>query len=140
MPQSSQRFFNGRRSATKRAPVERMKGSLRQADRQWKATFEFLQVTTDQPPLEVDEKRQRKQLGQALNMSDLALKNFRKGFDEIGGMFLSFGTPGVLINCLTCTARPATSDPLCLSCAVVNQCWVTRDSFTRCCDSVCNMP
>ena len=64
---------------------KRMKGSLRQADRQWKATFEFLQVTADQPPLEVDGKGQRKQLGQALNMSDLALKGFRKGLDEIGG-------------------------------------------------------
>ena len=67
---------------------KRLKGSLRQADRQWKATSEFLQLTAlklDQLPPDVGGKSQKKQLGQALNMSDRALKRFQEGFDEVGG-------------------------------------------------------
>ena len=51
---------------------KRLKGALRQADRQWKATFDLLQLT--QPGangefLDFERKDVSKQLGQALNMS-----------------------------------------------------------------------
>ena len=65
---------------------KRLKGALRQADRQWKATFDLLQLT--QPGangefLDFERKDVSKQLGQALNMSDRQLKLFKQDRTEI---------------------------------------------------------
>ena len=63
---------------------QRIKGSLQQSTRGWQATFDMLQLESkssgddlvDRPPRDFCKKKDQKQLGQALNMSDRALKIF----------------------------------------------------------------